>query len=77
MINFFVTGDIMMMSYLRGVANEALVFTARLWCLIIPTHGTSGDREGRWNNQNGNMGMGHSETNVESSHCVKQWVWNE
>ena len=32
----------MMMSYLRGVANEALVFTARLWCLIIPTHRTSG-----------------------------------
>jgi hypothetical protein len=35
--------DVMMMSYLRGVANEALVFTAWLWCLIIPTHGTSGD----------------------------------
>lgn len=30
-----------------------------------------------WINQNGNMGMGHRETNVESSHCVKQCVWNE
>lgn len=30
-----------------------------------------------WNNQNGNMGTGYNGTNVESSHCVKQCVWNE
>ena len=54
--------DVMMMSYFRGVANEALVFTARLRRLSVPTHRTSGDKE--WNNQNENMGMGHNETNV-------------
>ena len=31
----------------------------------------------KWNNQNGNMGLGYNGTNVESSHCVKQCVWNE
>lgn len=36
--------DVMVMSsYFRGVANEALVFTAWLWRLIVPTHRTSGD----------------------------------
>ena len=33
----------MMMSYIGRVANEALVFTTRLWRLIVPTYGTPGD----------------------------------
>ena len=64
-----------MSSYFRGVANEALVFTTWLWGLIVPTHRTSGDmgmEQSEWKH-----GMEYNGTNVESSHCVKQCVWNE